>query len=100
MTTPALSQDLIEFAKALASESRMNILLLFMEGQAEMTVNQIAEAVNLGQPTVSEHLAIMKRSGLLTSTKRGKEVYYRPDRAKIAHSLELLTGILRNCCRM
>jgi ArsR family transcriptional regulator len=99
MSTLTLPQELIEFAKALASDSRMNILLLFVDEQ-EMTVNQIAEALKLGQPTVSEHLAIMKRSGVLTSDKRGKEVYYRPDRTKIMHHLETLTGLLKNCCEV
>ncbi len=89
--------DLLDFIKAIASESRMNILLLFLDGQ-ERTVNQIAEAVNLGQPATSEHLALMKRSGLLVSKKQGKEVYYRPDRARIIRSLETLSAMLRSCC--
>ncbi len=94
-----LPQELIDFAKSLASESRLNILLLFVDGQ-EMTVNQIAEAVKLGQPTTSEHLAVLKRSGVLVSHKRGKEVYYRPNRAQIKHNLELLTDIFNKCCEV
>ncbi len=89
--------ELLEFIKAIASESRMNILLLFLDGQ-ERTVNQIAEAVGLGQPTTSEHLALMKRSGLLVSEKQGKEVYYRPNRAQIIRSLETLSALLKSCC--
>ncbi len=92
-----LSQDLVEFVKSLASESRMSILLLFLDGQ-ERTVSQITEAVGLGQPTVSEHLAVMKRSGVLTSEKRGKEVYYRPNRLQIARQLEYLSSLLKQCC--
>jgi len=75
----------------------MNILLLFLDGQ-ERTVNQVTEAVGLGQPTTSEHLAVMKRSGVLVSEKRGKEVYYHPDRVRIAHYLETLSILLKKCC--
>lgn len=92
-----VSQELLDFTKALASESRINILLLFLDGQ-ERTVNQIAETTELGQPTTSEHLAIMKRSGVLVSKKEGKEVYYRPDRAQIARYLDLLSNLLKKCC--
>ncbi len=93
-----ISQELLDFTKAMASESRINILLLFLDGQ-ERTVNQITEAVGLGQPTTSEHLAIMKRSGILVSTKRGKEVYYHPDRVQIARSLRILSDLLNKCCQ-
>ncbi len=93
----AIPTELIDFIKAIASESRIKIMLLFMDGQ-ERTVNQIAESAGLGQSTTSEHLALMKRSGLLTAVKQGKEVYYQPDRPQIVHNLETLSDLLKNCC--
>ncbi len=92
-----LPQELIDFARSLASESRLSILLLFMD-EPELTVSQVAEAVNLGQPTTSEHLAVMKRSGILVSHKRGKEVFYSPNRVQIRRHLKTLTDILTKCC--
>ncbi len=97
MKKAPVSQELMEFTKSIASESRIKILLLFLDGQ-ERTVNEISQAVGLGQPTTSEHLAIMKRSGVLASEKRGKEVYYKPDRLRIARYLEILSDMLRRCC--
>ncbi len=97
MAKVPVSQELMDFAKAIASESRINILLLFLDGQ-ERTVNEISQAVKLGQPTTSEHLAIMKRSGVLVSEKRGKEVYYHPDRIRIARYFEMLSDVLKKCC--
>src|SRR5512142_613844 len=96
-STSAVSQELLDFTKAVGSESRIQILLLFLDGQ-ERTVNQITEAVGLGQPTTSEHLAIMRRLGILTAEKRGKEVYYQPDRIHIAHYLDILSSLLKKCC--
>ncbi len=95
----AAPPELLDFIKAIASESRIKILLLFLDGQ-ERTVNQIAEAVELGQPTTSEHLAIMKRAGVLVSEKQGKEVYYRPDREQIIRCLETLSTMLKSCCEL
>jgi ArsR family transcriptional regulator, arsenate/arsenite/antimonite-responsive transcriptional repressor len=93
----ALPSPLQEFLKALASDTRQNILLLFMDGQ-ERTVNQIAAALQLGQSTASEHLSQMRRAGLLVSTKAGKEVLYRPDREAILRSMGELQALLTRCC--
>ena len=97
MNTPSIPSDLLYFLKSLASESRLNIILLFLDGQ-EWTVNQIAEAIGLGQPATSEHLAVMKQAGVLISRKEGKEMYYHPDRAKVLKTLERLDQLLRSCC--
>lgn len=97
MSTSPISADLLTFLKSLASESRLNIVLLFLDGQ-EKTVNQIAETIGLGQPATSEHLAVLKQSGVLVSRKEGKEVYYRPDQAKILATLATLNALLRSCC--
>lgn len=97
MSRLLLSQQLVDFTRSIASESRLNVLLLFLDGQ-ERTVNQIAEAIGLAQPTTSEHLAIMKASGVLVSHRRGKEVYYRPDRVRIARYLRVLSDVLKRCC--
>jgi DNA-binding transcriptional ArsR family regulator len=72
-------------------------MLFFLDGQAR-TVSQIAQEVELGQPATSEHLSVMKRSGVLVSKKQSKEVYYHPDRAQIVHYLEALSELLHNCC--
>jgi DNA-binding transcriptional ArsR family regulator len=89
--------DLLNFLKSLASESRLNIVLLFLDGQ-ERSVNQIAEAIGLGQPATSEHLSILKQAGVLISRKEGKEMYYFPDQAKVIKALETLNQLLRSCC--
>ena len=97
MNTLTFAPELLNFLKSLASESRLNILLLFLDGQ-ERTVNQIAETIDLGQPATSEHLAVLKQAGVLLSRKAGKEVYYRPDRARVLKTLETLNALLRSCC--
>lgn len=98
MDKPFVAQELLEFVKSIGSETRMNILLLFLDGQ-ERTVNQITESIGMGQPTISEHLTVMKRAGVLTSEKRGKEVYYRPDRTRITRYLDTLSDVLKRCCQ-
>ncbi len=89
--------DLREFLKACASETRQKILFLFVNG-AERTVGQIADELEIVPSTASEHLAILKRGGLLDAERGGKEVYYRPNRARILALLKKLTELLTACC--
>jgi DNA-binding transcriptional ArsR family regulator len=92
-----LTPQIQEFLKALAGETRQRILMLFVDGK-ERTVGQIAAEARLGQPSASEHLAILRRGGLVVSRREGKEVYYLPDRALIAARLRALSGLLEHCC--
>jgi DNA-binding transcriptional ArsR family regulator len=99
MAKVEISQELIEGIKSLAGESRIQILLLFVDGQPR-TVNQIAGEVGLGQSTTSEHLAQLRRAGMMLSERQGKEIYYRPDVAYIQRFLKQLSQTLERCCRV
>lgn len=85
------------FIKALGTENRLKILMLFVDGN-ERTVNEITRAVGIGQSTCSEHLAVLKKAGLMNANKLGKEVYYLPNRDVIVGMLEEITSILKKCC--
>ena len=98
MNSTEVPQDLLTFLKSLASESRLNIVLLFLDGQ-ERTVNQISAEIGLGQPATSEHLSVLKQSGVLFSRKDGKEVYYFPDQSRVLKTLDSLNQLLRSCCK-
>jgi len=94
----ALEPDLQSFLKALASEKRQDIMFLFQNGK-ELTVNEVAHLAGIGQSTASEQLAILKRAGLLHSRKKGKEVYYSPDREQILTAMQKLSLYLTHCCK-
>ncbi|MDF2962359.1 MAG: ArsR family transcriptional regulator [Paenibacillus sp.] len=93
-----LDTQLQDFIKALASEKRQEILMLYMKHK-ELTVNQVAEYAGVGQSTASEHLSYLKRAGFLLSKKEGKEVFYFPNTDQITQSLDTLRLFLGNCCK-
>jgi len=93
-----INEEIHGFLKALASEKRQEIMFLFID-RSEVTVNQVSELVGIGQSTASEQLAILKRGGLLSSRKEGKEVYYSTDRNKIMELLQSLNQLLTDCCK-
>lgn len=73
-------------------------MFLFSD-RKELTVNEVAQLVEIGQSTASEQLAILKRAGMLYSRKEGKEVYYSPNREQILATMQQLNTYLLNCCK-
>jgi len=71
----------VDFCKALADDTRQQILEMLQE--REMCVSDVVAAFNMSQPTISHHLHILKRFGLVTSRKEGKQVFYAIDRDKV-----------------
>ena len=71
----ALSQA-AECLKTLAHPHRLQIVQLLLAGDS-VTVNEIAEACGLNQPTTSDHLRLMQRCGFLISVRDGRTVYYQ-----------------------
>ncbi len=64
------------FTKALADQTRLRILLLLV-GKDELCVCELTQALELAQPKISRHLAVLRESGLLLDRKAGLWVYYR-----------------------
>jgi DNA-binding transcriptional ArsR family regulator len=102
---PSLAADITEllpepardFLKALASETRQQILLLFVGG-ATLTVGEVATRLGIGQSTASEQLALLRRGGLLQARRTGKLVAYRGDPAAVTERLAQLQSFLACCC--
>jgi DNA-binding transcriptional ArsR family regulator len=64
---------------ALADPTRRAILAQLAAGEA--TVNQLVEPFKLSQPTISKHLQVLERAGLVS---RGREAQFRPVRLNAA----------------
>ncbi|MFE2864879.1 ArsR/SmtB family transcription factor [Embleya sp. NPDC059259] len=94
---PALEEGAGDFLKALASETRQQVMGLFA-GNVELSVGEVAERSGLGQSTASEHLSLLRRGGLLVSVRDGRTVRYRADAARIAERLDALKAYLVQCC--
>jgi hypothetical protein len=63
------TETLLEFFKAMANESRMRIVGLLAE--RERTGQELARLLDLKEPTVSHHLAILKDLGLVDARAEG-----------------------------
>ena len=61
--------------RALDDPTRRRILDLL--GERDLSAGALANAFHLGKPTVSHHLALLRRAGLVSSRKEGQSVVYR-----------------------
>ena len=67
--------DQINFFKCLTDETRFNIVMLVL-GNNEQCVCDLTEKLQLSQPKISRHLALLRASGLLQDRRQGQWVYY------------------------
>ena len=74
-----MTETLLAFFKAMADESRLRIIGLLAQG--ERSVQELARALDLKEPTVSHHLAILKAQGLVTARAEGTTRWHALDLA-------------------
>ena len=82
MDTPAQSK-LLQFFKALAHESRLKLLGLV--AQREHSVQELAALVGLKEPTVSHHLTMLKKLGLVSQRQDANTHWYALEPEAIAN---------------
>jgi ArsR family transcriptional regulator len=73
---PADVEELTALLKAVADPARLQILHMLRAAAAPVCVCDLTAALDIGQPTVSHHLARLKDVGLVTSRKHGVWAYY------------------------
>ena len=66
----------------LANPKRLEIIDLL--GRQERTVSELASALDIAQAATSQHLAVMRKAGVVETRKDGNYVYYRLADPKIA----------------
>ena len=74
--------ELVDALKALAHPVRLRIMRALTK--AERNVGEIDYAADIGQPTLSQQLAVLRNAGLVKTRKDAKLVYYRIDESKLA----------------
>jgi DNA-binding transcriptional ArsR family regulator len=92
---------------AIADPTRRRILQALKQGGAEakaaghkagtescLCAGDIEERVRLSQPTISHHMAILTKAGLVEATKKGQWRWYRRDEKAIRVMVKALRGEL------
>ncbi len=81
-----------ELCKTLGSAIRIEILNALRGG--EKTVRELSAALRVRQPNVSQHLAVLRQRGVVTTRKDGVNIYYGISNPKITQACELMKQVL------
>jgi DNA-binding transcriptional ArsR family regulator len=86
------AQDAARLLKLLANERRL-VILCFLATCGEMPVGALAEALNLSQSALSQHLAKLRRDGLVQFRRESQTLHYRLADPRAVRVLVLLKEI-------
>ena len=75
--------DPVIFAKAISDDTRQKIMSQCC--CCELSVNEIVEKMEVSQPTVSHHLAILRDADLVTVREEGKQTFYTLNQDRVAY---------------
>lgn len=88
--SPKETAELAAFFKALGNPVRLRIVEQLMAG--ERCVCELHAKSGKDQSTISNHLGVLRHSGVVVCEQRGKNVYYRLARPCLADIIRCLQG--------
>ena len=78
-------------AKALADAKRLCVLQCLAEG--ELSVRDLSDRVGCQVPNMSQHLAVLRNSGLVLTRRDGNVIYYRLSDPRVLEACKILESI-------
>lgn len=89
------SPNMESLLRALSERVRLRILNLI--GDTELCVCFFVQALQLPQPTISRHLAYLRREGVVTARRQGLWMHYRINVPEDPRVAQVLTSSLQWC---
>jgi len=84
----------VEAFKALAHLTRLQVFFFLVRARREAPAGEIQEALKVPGPTLSHHLDLLRRAGLIQSRREERYIYYSVRREMLSDVVRLLTA----CC--
>lgn len=85
------AQDAESFLKTVAHRHRLLILCQLVDG--ERSVGDLAGALDVRSSTMSQHLALLRKDGLVTARREGQTIYYALSGGPVQVLLDALARI-------
>ncbi|MBO5452695.1 MAG: winged helix-turn-helix transcriptional regulator [Clostridia bacterium] len=73
--------ELTEIFKVLSDDNRLKIVRLISNNK--MCASEILEHMKISQPTLSHHMRILTKAGMVKTDKTGTQVYYELNKSKV-----------------
>src|ERR1019366_5279295 len=77
---------------ALGDETRLRLVSRLCDG-GPMSITRLAEGASVTRQAITKHLRVMEVSGLVRSTRHGRESVWRLDRRRLKAARRYLTAI-------
>ena len=75
--------------KTIGHPIRVDIIRRIYENQV-LSVSDIQELLNVSQPVISLHLGILKKKGIINSSKKGKQSFYFIKKQSVSQIIQIL----------
>jgi ArsR family transcriptional regulator len=92
LTDKSLFAMQAEICKTLTNPKRIEILNALKTD--EKTVSELVKALGASKANVSQHLAVMRHKGILTTRREGVNIYYRVANPKVIEACALMKEVL------
>ncbi len=80
--------------KALAHPARLRAFLFVVQSGGDAPAGSIQKAVGIPAPTLSRHLDVLRRAGLVRSRRNARFVFYTAERGPLRDLVGLLSACL------
>lgn len=92
LTDKSLYEMQAEICKTLTNPKRIEILNVLKN--EEKTVTELVTALGVSKANVSQHLAVMRHKGILTTRRVGVNIFYRVANPKVIDACALMKELL------
>ncbi|WP_448953496.1 ArsR/SmtB family transcription factor [Labrys neptuniae] len=90
------TEDTISALAALAQGTRLDVFRLLVRNEPEgLAAGEIARQLDVPHNTMSTHLGILSRAGLIRSERQSRLIIYRADLGQLR---DVLSFLLKDCC--
>jgi ArsR family transcriptional regulator len=90
------SDDAVSALGALAQKTRLDTFRLLVKHEPDgIAAGEVARLLEVPQNTMSAHLAILTRAGLVRGERQSRSIIYRVD---LGAFRELALHLIRDCC--
>jgi DNA-binding transcriptional ArsR family regulator len=91
---PAASLEHAAAFRAIAHIARLRIFFFLVSQRREVATGRIQEAIGIPGPTLSHHLEVLRRAGLVRSRREARFIYCSVNHALVSDLVRLLSA----CC--
>lgn len=92
LTDKSIFEMQAEICKTLTNPKRIEILNTLRT--EEKTVTELVAALGASKANVSQHLAVMRHKGILSTRRAGVNIYYRVSNPKVIEACSLMKEVL------